>query len=59
MMTRYLMIPMLVIWWAVAIKKYLKIPHGWGIALLLSILLFLLFLAVLWFIASDFLLSQW
>ncbi len=59
LMTRYLMIPMLVIWWAVAIKKYLKIPHGWGIALLLSILLFLLFLAVLWFIASDFLLSQW
>ncbi len=28
--------PLVVIWWAVAIKRYLRIPHGWAVALLLG-----------------------
>ena len=49
---------MLVIWWSVAIKRYLKIPHGAGVTLALTLIACLVWLAITWFIhptlAADF-----
>lgn len=36
---RYLMMPMLIIWWAAAIKRYMCIAHGWMTAILLTAIL--------------------
>ena len=59
LISRVVMIPMLIIWWAVAIKRYLHIPHNWAVAVLLTSMLSLVFLAVLWAIFPKFLLSLW
>ncbi len=56
---RYAMIPMLIIWWASAIKRYLHIPHHWAVVFLLTSMLSLVFLAVLWALFPDFLLALW
>ncbi len=37
-----------VVWWAVAIRCYLHIPHGWAVAPMLAFLLFVLLLAAVW-----------
>ena len=59
LISRVVMIPMLIIWWASAIKRYLRIPHSWAVAVLLTSMLCLVFLAVLWAVFPDFLLALW
>jgi len=44
---------MLAVWWAVAIKRYLKIPHGPLVVLTLGAISFLLGLAVIWLAWPD------
>ncbi|MCH8152044.1 MAG: hypothetical protein IH830_06690 [Planctomycetes bacterium] len=34
----FLPIPLLIVWWAVAIKRYLRMPHGWAVAVLLALM---------------------
>ena len=58
-LSRYFMPAMVVIWWATSIRHYLRMPHSWFVAVLLSGMLFLLYLAALWFIYPDFLLALW
>ncbi len=36
-----------IVWWAAAIRCYLQIPHGWAVASILSILVFLVLVAIL------------
>lgn len=55
---RFLAVPMLVIWWAMAIKYYLRIPHSWAVVVLLTAILFFLYLAVLRSTFLEFLLSR-
>ena len=59
LMSRYLMVPMLLVWWALAVKRYLRLPHRWAVVLLLTLLICLLFVPVLWILAPDFLLTGW
>ena len=40
-----------VIWWATAIKRYLKIPHAWSVAILLTVVCVLLLVPTLGLIA--------
>ena len=35
-----------ILWWAVAIKRYLRLPHGWAVAFLLAVIAALLPLAL-------------
>ena len=42
--------PLLVIWWAVAIRRYLRIPHALSLTLMLSAMNLLIVVAILWFI---------
>ena len=58
-LSRYFMPAMIIIWWATSIRHYLRMPHSWFVAVLLSGMLFLLYLAALWFIYPDFLLALW
>lgn len=58
-LSRYFMPAMIIIWWATSVRQYLRIPHSWFVAVLLSGMLFLLYLAVLWFVYPDFLLALW
>ena len=44
---RYGMVLGVIVWWAAAIRCYLHIPHGWAVASILSILAFLVLVAVL------------
>jgi hypothetical protein len=44
---------MLAVWWAVAIKRYLKIPHGPLVVLSLGAISFLLWLGVVWYLWPD------
>ncbi len=53
LISRSVMIPMLIIWWATAIKRYLRIPHSWAVAILLTSMLSLVFLGVLWVVLPD------
>lgn len=55
----YGLVPMIVIWWAAAIRRYLMMPHAWAVALLLSLLSFLLLSGVMWLLAPDFFISRW
>ncbi|MEE9131391.1 MAG: hypothetical protein V3T84_15340 [Phycisphaerales bacterium] len=57
LISRYAMIPMLTIWWAAAMKRYLHIPHSWAVAVLLTSMLCLVLLAGLWVAFPDFLLA--
>ena len=52
---RYAPVPLLVVWWAAATGGYLGIPNHWPVALLLSVMVTLLYLAGLWLAAPDFL----
>ncbi len=56
MVLRYGIVLMLVVWWAAAVGRYLRMPHSAGVAVLLSVLVVLLFVAGLWLAAPDFLL---
>ena len=58
-LSRYFVPTLIIIWWASSIRHYLRIPHSWFVAVLLSGMLFLLYLAALWFIYPDFLLALW
>ncbi len=58
-LSRYFMPAIIIIWWASSIQHYLRIPHSWFVAVLLSGMLFLLYLAALWFAFPDFLLALW
>ncbi|MFB3106690.1 MAG: hypothetical protein ACE1ZA_17450, partial [Pseudomonadales bacterium] len=58
-LSRYFMPAMIIIWWASSIRHYLRIPHSWFVAVLLSGMLLLLYLAALWFAFPDFLLALW
>ncbi len=58
-LSRYFMPALIIIWWATSIRHYLRMPHSWFVAVLLSGMLFLLYLAALWFIYPDFLLALW
>ena len=58
-LSRYFMPAMIVIWWASSIRHYLRMPHSWFVAVLLSGMLLLLYLAALWFVYPDFLLALW
>ena len=40
------MIPMFITWWAAAIRRYLHIPHAWAVSVLLSVVVFLLLVAL-------------
>ena len=55
---RYLMVPMLIIWWAVAIKRYMYISHGWVTAILLTSMLALTYIALLWQLIPSVLLKM-
>jgi hypothetical protein len=59
LLSRYFMPAMIVIWWATSIRHYLRMPHSWFVAVLLSGMLLLLYLAALWFVFPDFLLALW
>ncbi len=59
LISRYVMIPMLIIWWATAIKRYLHIPHSWAVVVLLTSMLSLVFLAWLWAVFPDFVLAMY
>ncbi|MFB3106691.1 MAG: hypothetical protein ACE1ZA_17455, partial [Pseudomonadales bacterium] len=48
LISRYVMIPMLIIWWATAIKRYLHIPHSWAVAVLLTSMLCLVLVGGVW-----------
>ena len=50
---RWFLIPMLVIWWAAAVRQYLQIRHSWAIVVLLSTLSLLLYVAGLVVLFSD------
>lgn len=39
---RWLPIPLLVMWWVAAVRRYLRIPHAWTVVLMLALLGFLL-----------------
>ena len=58
-LSRYFMPALIIIWWASSIRQYLRIPHSWFVAVVLSGMLFLLYLAALWFVYPDFLLALW
>ncbi len=50
----YISLPMMifvVIWWAVAIKRYLRMAHGWAVALLLGVIAVLIPLGVAVFLS--------
>jgi hypothetical protein len=47
----------LIVWWAVAIQLYLKIPRGWLIATLHALLIFMLIIAGIYLFAPDFMLE--
>lgn len=55
---RYGIILMLVAWWAAATARYLQMPHSLGVAVLLTLLVGLLFLAGLWLAAPKFLVAM-
>jgi len=55
---RYSILSMLIIWWAVAIKRYLCIAHGWLVAILLVAMLIMFYLFVLWELIPSFLLDR-
>ncbi len=44
--------PLLTIWWAAAIKRYLRMPHAWPVSILLA-LIALLFLAVMMMLLAS------
>jgi len=50
LLPRYAMIPLLLAFWAVAIKRYLHIPHSWAVVFLLSIVVVLLLGFAVWFV---------
>jgi len=50
---------MLIVWWAVAIKRYLKMPHGIAIAVLLSILNFLVMATAIGLLVGAFTTNFW
>ncbi len=50
---RYGIVLVTVVWWAVAIRCYLHIPHGWAVAPMLAFLLFVLLLAGAWPVVSN------
>lgn len=56
-LSRYFVPTLIIIWWASSIRQYLRIPHSWLVAVLLSGMLSLLYLAALWFAFPDFLLA--
>ncbi len=56
---RYFMLPMLIIWWAVAIKRYLCIAHGWVVAILLTAMLAMGYVFVIWQLMPSFLIDRY
>lgn len=56
---RYFMLPMLIIWWAVAIKRYLRISHGWVVAILLTTLIAMTYVFVIWKLIPSFLIERY
>lgn len=50
LLPRYAMIPLLLAFWAVAIKRYLHIPHNWAVVFLLSIVVVLVLGFAVWFV---------
>ena len=59
LLSRYFMPAMIVTWWATSMRHYLRMPHSWFVAVVLSGMLFLLYLAALWLLFPDFLLALW
>ncbi|MEE8155885.1 MAG: hypothetical protein V3T53_13110 [Phycisphaerales bacterium] len=57
LISRSVMIPMLIIWWATAMKRYLHIPHSWAVAVLLTSVLCLVLLGGVWLAFPGFLLA--
>ncbi|MCH8823149.1 MAG: hypothetical protein IH984_06530 [Planctomycetes bacterium] len=55
---RYFMLPMLIIWWAVAIKRYMFIAHGWMTAILLTAILALGYISLFWLLFPSVLLKM-
>ena len=55
----YCLLPMLMVWWAAAIKFYLHIPHAWSVAILLIIMLSLIYLGALWAAVPDIAVNLW
>ena len=50
---RWCMIPMLVVWWVAAIRRYLRMPNAWVVVLTLGTLMFLVLLALVVVLAGD------
>ncbi|MEE8155883.1 MAG: hypothetical protein V3T53_13100 [Phycisphaerales bacterium] len=55
----YCLVPLLIVWWATAIKFYLHIPHAWSVAILLIIMLSLIYLGALWAVVPDIAVNLW
>jgi len=50
---------LLIVWWAVAIKRYLKMPHSLAIVVLLSIVIFILAATVTVLVSSLYIPNYW
>ncbi len=50
---RFGIIIVVVAWWAAAIRRYLRMPHSLGVALLLSVLVGLAYVVLLWLLAPE------
>ncbi len=55
----YSLVPMLMVWWATAIKFYLHISHAWSVVFLLIIMLSLIYLGALWAVVPDIAVNLW
>ncbi len=55
----WVMIPMTIVWWAMAINRYLCIPRGWLVAPVLAFLAIVVFLGLCYLIIPDLLLEHW
>ncbi len=53
----WVMIPMTIVWWAIAINRYLRIPRGWLVAPVLALLAIIVFLGLSYLIIPDLLLE--
>jgi hypothetical protein len=49
----YAFVPVVITWWAAAIRHYLRMPHAWPVVVILSAMDSLIVLAALWLVVPE------
>lgn len=55
----FVMMPMTIVWWAMAINRYLCIPRGWLVAPILALLAIVVFIGLSYLVIPDLFLEHW